>query len=130
MAEKTRKLYGIHSTPPYVAEYIVRQLPFEDLGVHESHVFEPFAGHAVFLVAAMRRLKERIPFDWTREQRHEYFKKMLVGVEIDDFAREVARLSLMLADYPNPAGWSLHGADALTSEVVETELKRAPDRPM
>ena len=125
VAEQTRRLYGIHSTPPYVAEYIAKQLPFEDLEIEESRVFEPFAGHAVFLVAAMRRLKERLPLDWTREQRHEYFRQMLVGIEIDDFAREVARLSLMLADYPNPAGWRLYGGDALTSGVVDTELNLA-----
>ena len=125
VAEKTRNLYGIHSTPPYVAEYIVRQMHFEDLEIQDSRVFEPFAGHAVFLVAAMQRLKERLPLNWTRDERHEYFRRMLVGIEIDDFAREVARLSLMLADYPNPAGWRIYGADALTSELVETELERA-----
>jgi hypothetical protein len=33
---------------------------------------------------------------------------MLSGLENEEFSREIARLSLMLADYPNPNGWQLH----------------------
>ncbi len=125
VAPETRRLFGIHSTPPAIAEFITRQLPFEDLPLNQRRVFEPFAGHAVFLVAAMQRLRELMPPDMNSAQRHRYFVKMLSGIEIDDFAREVARLSLMLADYPNPDGWRLHGADALASEPFEQELHAA-----
>lgn len=122
---QTRKLFGIHSTPPAIAEYITRRLPFEDLEVNERRVFEPFSGHAVFLVAAMQRLRELLPLEMTPAQRHHYFVDMLSGIEIDDFAREVARLSLMLADYPNPDGWRLHKGDALSSPVFAKELNAA-----
>ncbi len=125
VAPDTRRLFGIHSTPPAIAEYITRQLPFEDLPVDQRRIFEPFAGHAVFLVAAMQRLRELMPPDMDSAQRHRYFVNMLSGIEIDDFAREVARLSLMLADYPNPDGWRLHGTDALASELFEQELHAA-----
>lgn len=125
VAPETRRLFGIHSTPPAVAEYITRQLPFEDLAPNQRRIFEPFAGHAVFLVAAMQRLRELLPSEMTPAQRHRYFVKMLSGIEIDPFAREVARLSLMLADYPNPNGWRLHLADALDSELFEKELSAA-----
>ena len=103
----TRKSFGIHSTPPAVAEYIVRRLPFEKLDVNDRRVFEPFSGHSIFLVAAMRRMRELLPASMTSDQRHQYFVEMLSGIEIDPFAREVARLSLMLADYPNPDGLEL-----------------------
>jgi hypothetical protein len=122
---ETRKLFGIHSTPPAIAEYIVKRLPFDVLETNERRVFEPFSGHSVFLVAAMQRLRELLPPAMNPIQRHEYFVKMLAGIEIDDFAREVARLSLMLADYPNPDGWRLHGGDALTSTVFDQELAQA-----
>lgn len=120
-----RKLFGIHSTPPAIAEYIVKRLPFDAIETEERRVFEPFSGHSVFLVAAMRRLRELLPPEMSPIERHEYFVRMLTGIEIDDFAREVARLSLMLADYPNPDGWRLHGGDALTSTVFDQELARA-----
>ena len=125
VAPETRRLFGIHSTPPAVAEYITRQLPFEDLPLNQRRIFEPFAGHAVFLVAAMQRMRELMPPDMNSAERHRYFVKMLSGIEIDDFAREVARLSLMLADYPNPDGWRLHGANALNSGLFEQELRAA-----
>ena len=122
---ETRKLYGIHSTPPAVAEYIVRQLPFEDLAREQRRVFEPFSGHSVFLVAAMQRLRELLPPSIGPDERHDYFVRMLCGIEIDDFAREVAQLSLMLADYPNPDGWRLHREDAFLSDHFDNELKDA-----
>ena len=122
---ETRKLFGIHSTPPAIAEYIVRKLPFHTLEMNERRVFEPFSGHSVFLVAAMRRMRELLPNEMTADKRHLYFVEMLSGLEIDDFAREVARLSLMLADYPNPDGWSLQDGDALSSPLFEQELAKA-----
>ena len=125
VAPETRKLYGIHSTPPAVAEYVIRQLPLADLEQNHRRIFEPFAGHAVFLVAAMQRLRELLPQEMTSQQRHLYFVKMLSGIEIDDFAREVARLSLILADYPNPDGWQLHKEDAFNSGSFERELRKA-----
>ncbi len=125
VAKKTRKLYGIHSTPPEVAEYILRQLPIEDLEQDQRRIFEPFAGHAVFLVAAIQRLRELLPPDMPPAERHCYFIEMLSGIEIDDFAREVARLSLMLADYPFPDGWRLHKGDAFVAQAFQREIRSA-----
>ena len=68
-----------------------------------------------------------MPHDMNSIQRHSYFVKMLSGIEIDDFAREVARMSLMLVDYPAPDGWRLHGAEALeirTPRAVNYTLTR------
>ena len=125
VTSETRRLFGIHSTPPAIAEFIARQLPFEDLDQDERRVFEPFAGHGVFLIASMQRMRELLPASMTTEQRHNYFVSMLSGIESDEFAREVARLSLLLADYPNPDGWRLYGEDALDSPVFERELSNA-----
>ena len=122
---ETRRMFGIHSTPPAIAEYIVRKLPFDTLEMNERRVFEPFSGHSVFLVAAMQRLRELLPHGMTADERHQYFVEMLSGIEIDGFAREVARLSLMLADYPNPDGWRLQDADAMASPLFKQELAKA-----
>ena len=125
VTRETRKSFGIHSTPPAIAEYMVRKLPFENLDPDERRVFEPFSGHSIFLVAAMQRMRELLSSTMTPDERHQYFVEMLSGIEIDPFAREVARLSLMLADYPNPDGWNLLGADALDSPQFEKELAKA-----
>ena len=98
--KETRKQFGIHSTPPAIAELIVDRLPFELLPEDERFVIEPCAGHGVFLVAALRRLRELLSSAWTDQERHKYLKDRLTAIEVDSFAAEVCRLSLMLADYP------------------------------
>lgn len=120
-----RSSLGIHSSPPAVAEFMVKNLPFEALPVDERRVFEPFAGHSVFLVAAMKRLRELLAPGMNHRKRHDYFVKMLSGIELDGFALEVARLSLMLADYPNPDGWRLYQEDAFDSSRFDAELNDA-----
>lgn len=125
VTDEARREWSIHSTPPAIAEYIVKRLPFEDLAFEDRRVFEPFSGHSVFLVAAMQRLREILPPEMSTNQQHDYLVNMLAGIETDSFAREVARLSLMLADYPNPDGWNLHEGDVFDSPQFEQELRRA-----
>lgn len=123
--DEARKRYGIHSTPPAIAKYIVKNLPFESLQPEERRVFEPFSGHSIFLVAAMQRLRDLLPFDMSPEERHKYFVDMLSGIELDPFAREVAKLSLMLTDFPFPDGWRLYEEDVFASSRIQQELTRA-----
>ena len=125
VAPNTRKSFAIHSTPPEVAEYIVSRLPIQDLEIDDRRVFEPFSGHAVFLVACMQKMREMLPPHMTTQDRHRYFVRMISGIEIDPFAREVARLSLMLADYPNPNGWRIYEGNAFDSPIFEREIKDA-----
>lgn len=119
----TRKQFGIHSTPAVIADLIVDQLPIESLPQDQRNVLEPCAGHGVFLVAALRRLRELLPVSWTDQERHKYLKDRLTAIEIDTFATEVCRLSLMLADYPNPDGWEIISQDMFASDVLEKQLK-------
>ena len=125
VTQDTREAYGTHSTPYGIAEYVVRNLPFELLEPDQRTVFEPFSGHASFLVAAMQRLRELLPPEMASKDRHKYFIKMLSGIENDEFALEVAKLSLMLADYPNPDGWKLHKSDVFNSPMFDEELLNA-----
>ncbi len=125
VSNETRRNLGTHGTPPQIAEFVVRHLPFEDLPEGQRTVFEPFAGHAVFLTAAMRRLRELLRPEQTSEQRHAYFVDMLSGIEIDPFAREVGRLCLMLADYPNPDGWRLYQGDVFSDVLLRQNLDRS-----
>lgn len=125
VSRDTRKRLSIHGTPPEIAEYIVRRLPFERLGPNERQVFEPFAGHAVFLIAALGRLRELLDPDLSDHERHTYFVRMLSGLEAEPFAIEVARLSLMLADYPNPDGWQLEHGDVFAARTLPQKLANA-----
>lgn len=125
VTQPARKLLGVHGTPPAIAEYVMRHLPIETLPIEDRRIFEPFAGQAAFLVAAMRRLRELLPADFTPEKRHAYLVERLSGIEIDAFSLEVAFLSLLLADYPNPDGWRLIQGDVFVDSRVEQELRSA-----
>ncbi len=120
-----RTRQAIHATPPEVAEFMVRHLPLERLQENEQRIFEPFCGHAPFLIAAMGRLRE-LPLSFqTSSQWHEHFKSMLSGIEQETLAREIAVQSLILADYSNPNGWKVFEADVFHDAGFDEQLNSA-----
>jgi hypothetical protein len=73
----------------------------------------------------MERLGEDLDAGWSPEKRHDYFSKMLIGVEKDALAREVCRLMLTLSDYPNHNSWQLHLEDVFTWTGWDAALNSA-----
>jgi hypothetical protein len=106
-----RKKLGIHATPPSIARYIVHRLPIGSIPQADRRVVEPCCGSGTFLIAALQRLRELLPAGMDARQRHNYFVPRLAGFDVDQFGLEVARSALMLADYPNPNGWTLKKED-------------------
>lgn len=125
VSRETRGEYGIHSTPSIIAELIVDRLPFEEIPQADRYVLEPCAGHGVFLIAALRRLRDMLPLTWSDAERHTYLRERLKAIEIDTFAAEVCRLSLTLADYPNQDGWQIISQDIFASKTLEQEMTKA-----
>jgi hypothetical protein len=113
-----RTALGIHATPPYLVDYIVWQLwPWiEQIPEDKRTVLEPACGHAPFLTGAMRLLRELFRGD--ENAFHRYAMRNLVGIEIDPFAREFARLSLTMADIPNPNGWNIIEGDIYQANLL------------
>ncbi|MFH1110716.1 MAG: N-6 DNA methylase [Planctomycetota bacterium] len=124
--KQVRKALGIHKTPSYLVDYMVWQMAdwIEALPVKERHVFEPACGHGGFLVASVRLLRELLG-DVDAEERKRYLRSHVHGMEIDEFAIEIARLSVSLADIPNPNGWDLQQGDMFASDVLNREVARA-----
>ncbi len=118
-----RKLFGTHSTPRQVAEYIVQRLELHEHRAEDLKIYEPFAGAGIFLVSALRHLRNLLPVDWTDQQRHNFLIKHLAGDEIDPFACEVACLSLILADYPNHNGWHIEEKDLFKNGVLKKRMQ-------
>lgn len=113
---ETRKAFGTHSTPYSAADYVIRSLRLPDgNAAGRLRVYEPFAGACVFLTAALRRFKELFPLSWSVAKVHEHLVKHFVASEIDPFACEIARLALILADYPNHNGWRITREDLFES---------------
>jgi hypothetical protein len=100
-----RKLFGTHSTPRQLADYVLSRLDLSRFDLNSLRIHEPFAGAGAFLVAAVRHLQDLLPTEWSPKERHNFLIPRISGCEIDVFACEVAILSLILADYPNTNGW-------------------------
>lgn len=108
---ETRKIFGTHSTPRQLAEYVVQRLELHKHDPADLQIYEPFAGAGIFLVSALRHLRDLLPADWSDEKRHQFLIEHISGDEYDTFACEVARLSLILADYPNHNDWQIKETD-------------------
>jgi len=119
VSTESRKKLGIHSTPSYVADYVLSQIPIEDLPENQWYTTDPMSGHGIFLIAAMRRMRNLLPENWSGPGRHKFYVDHLRGLEIDPFSIEVARMCLMLADFPEPNGWNLKNVDAFTGTTLE-----------
>jgi type I restriction-modification system DNA methylase subunit len=114
IAPLQRQKLGTHSTPYQVARHIVHAIPFENYSLSDLTVLEPCSGHAIFLVAALQRLRDLSDIT-DAKKRHAFFTRALKGFEKDAFAVEVSRLCLMMADFPNPDGWQVKCEDVFTS---------------
>lgn len=119
-ARDIRKELGIHSTPPILIDHMLSQLwPLVEAHAPEDrHVFEPACGPAGFLVAAMRWLRDftELPLG---VDRHSFLRSHLHGVEVEPFAREVAKLSLTLADVPYGNSWKIDKKDMFDPGVLK-----------
>jgi len=111
VSKKSREELGIHSTPSYIADYVLSQMPIEELPMSKWHTLDPMCGHGIFLIAAMRRMQNLLPSNWGGKRRHKFFTDRLHGIDIEPFAVEVAQFCLTLADFPQPDGWNLEIKD-------------------
>lgn len=123
--KKLRSALGIHATPSYLVDYIVWQLwPWiKQIPEEERIVLEPAGGHAPFLTGAMRLLREL--FEGSENEFHRYAQKHLIGIEKDPFALEIARLSLTMADVPNPNGWEIAKGDIYLADILRKRAEKA-----
>lgn len=119
----TRKLFGTHSTPRPVAEYVLGRIDLSRCDPAKVRIAEPFAGAGIFLVTALRELRDLLPPEWPAAERHQFLVERMAGAELDAFACEVATLSLILADYPNANGWHVRSSDLFKAGVLEAFLK-------
>lgn len=118
VTNESRRRFGTHSTPRPVAEYLIDQLHLEAYDLNALKIYEPCCGAAVLLVAAAKKLRALLPKDWSDSKRHNFLVSRLRGSDIDLFAKQVATLSLILADYPNKNGWDIRVHDLFTEDVL------------
>ncbi|MEA2859229.1 MAG: hypothetical protein QOC72_1268 [Methylobacteriaceae bacterium] len=125
VTEETREHFGVHSTPRPVAEYVLSRLDLSAIKPEDMQVYEPFAGAGVFMVAALGKMRDLLPRDMGDRERHNFLVKRLYGDELEPFAKEVAVLSLILADYPNHNGWAVSQLDLFHQFSIATRAQGA-----
>jgi hypothetical protein len=127
ITKETRSDLGTHSTPSFLVDYIVGNLAdwIKEIPVNDRSVYEPACGHAAFLVSTMRLLTELLPDERkVPSRRGPYLRSRLHGTDIDEFALELARLSLTLTDIPNPDGWDLKSEDMFLGNKLTEQAKK------
>jgi len=126
VTDATRTKLGTHSTPTYLVDYILGLLSdwIKEIPENERSVFEPACGHSAFLVSAMRLLSLLLASEKSvPSKRGPYLRQRLHGTDTDDFALELARLSLTLTDIPNPDGWDLRKEDMFIGDRLSNQSK-------
>lgn len=123
VSEATRQELGTHSTPRAVAEFLVSRLNLGRYGREAPKICEPFCGAGVLLVAALAKVRNSLPREWTEAQRHSFLVRRIRGADVDPFACEVASLSLVLADYPSSNGWDIRTIDLFSSDMLASQLE-------
>ncbi len=122
--KKLRSALGIHATPSYLVDYIVWQLwPWiQEMQEEKRFILEPACGHAPFLTNALRLLREL--FDGDEKSFHKYAQNRLIAIEMDPFAREIARLSLTMADVPKSDGWNIIEEDIYLGNTLSKNASK------
>jgi N-6 DNA Methylase len=106
-----RRRLGIHYTPPALARRLLTDLPVETVAPEDRHVLDPSCGSGTLLIAAHDRLRDLQPSNWAEEERHRDLAVHLHGYDRDPFAREIARLTLLLHAQPAGNGWHIDELD-------------------
>ncbi len=121
VSKAARARLGIHYTPFDLARRIADALPFERFPPHERSVLDPACGSGTLLLAAHDRLGSAAPRALDAGGRHDYIRSRLTGYDVDDFAVQIAQLSLLLHALPDGNGWHIERRDALQAGGPDDE---------
>jgi hypothetical protein len=116
-----RKSLGTHYTPSALARRIMQTLPLEYIRPQDRLILDPTCGSGGLLLAAHDRLRELHPDSMNPQDAHAATVMQLRGFDKDDFAVELARLSLLLNAYPADNGWHIRQADVLKTRLADEE---------
>jgi SAM-dependent methyltransferase len=115
VSQSDRLQLGIFYTPPDLARQIALHVPFEAVAPDERIVLDPACGSGTLLLAAYDRLQALAPATWDPLETHTYLVSHLAGYDMDQFAVEIAKLSLLLNALPEGNSWKIEQQDTLRS---------------
>lgn len=117
-----RDSLGIHWTDESIAHRICASLPFESLYPDNRCVLDGTCGSGSLLVAACQRMSSLLPNSLSGQEKHDWLTDKVLGVEIEKFSCEVAKLSLLLYSLPYGNRWRV-----INSDFLETPIHPRPN---
>lgn len=111
--KKLKREWGIYYTPSCIVSNMLKSMPIELIDYRKRYVLDASCGSGSLLIGAYKRLKELLPAKMDEEIQHKYLTDMILGIDIDKFACEVARLELLLNSIPYGNGWNIKSEDFL-----------------
>lgn len=111
--KEIKKELGNYYTPRILAEDMINAIPVELIPEEERFVLDGTCGCGSLLHQAYYRLKKLLPKKMDNKQKHNYLTKMIEGIDIDIFAKELTKLSFLLISLPFGNGWKIIANDML-----------------
>ena len=112
-AGNIRKKFGIYYTPKVLSQQMSRQIPFEIVPPDDRYVLDGTCGSGSLLLSACKRLENLVRLERADYDRQKYLADMIQGYDVDKFASEVAKLSLLLYSLPAGVRWNIKAGDLL-----------------
>ena len=112
VTKETRDQWGIHYTPSLLAKTLLRRMPIEEIPPAKRVLGDPTCGSGSLLAAGYERLDEASYRRLSDTERHETLINSIFGNDKDQFAAEIARMTLMLFHPPHKNDWKINNLDA------------------
>ncbi|MCT4593934.1 MAG: N-6 DNA methylase [Anaeromicrobium sp.] len=109
--KKMKRELGIYYTPTSIVNNMLKTMPIEFINYKERFVLDGSCGSGSMLIGTYKRLIELLPKKMKDELKHKYLTDMILGIDIDRFACEVARLEMLLISIPYGNGWKIKNSD-------------------
>lgn len=116
-----RRMFGIHWTEEILTQQICKYLPFELIPESNRYILDGTCGSGSFLIAACNRLTRLLPIKMDGQHKHDLLTERITGIEIDKFASEIAKLSLLVYSIPYGNKWNV-----INSDFFKVPLNRNP----
>jgi len=111
--KELKRKWGIYYTPSCIVNNMLKSMPIELIDYRKRYTLDASCGSGSLLIGAYKKLKQLLPKKMDEEIQHQYLTDRLLGIDIDKFACEVARLELLLNSIPYGKGWNVKSDDFL-----------------
>ncbi|MBW1615716.1 MAG: SAM-dependent DNA methyltransferase [Deltaproteobacteria bacterium] len=112
VTKESRQQFGTHYTPFNLAKTLLKRMPIEELPPNKRILCDPTCGSGSLLAAGYERLTEATYKNIPLDKRHSKLVNSIFGNDIDNFASEIARMTLMLFYPPHQNNWKIFNLNA------------------